>query len=629
MLRKMLNSPYFGRIDFTEDGAYDTEEIYIGAQSLFDENKMAYYVYDWRAPISGMYYDFGIGRASFTAPDGVISGLISLKRQYHIEKGELEYSFDSDITIDDEILQRELSKVSDAKIKTIIHSIQREQNRAIRCEAEHVLVFGPAGSGKTSVGLHRLAYLLYKYRGGPSGLTSSKVRIFSANEIFTSYIAGIIPELGEEDVATLDFPTLLKNYQTEARPCMDVYEQINYLATAEETASRRKWLEAKYSRGFIAFAENYIRNYSPALNEDIYFYKDIICEGQRIKELYMDRTSAGTLNTKASRVFEYAQRSYHEYFKKNRRAITALFDDLHDETYSDGDIARLYDEQKNIALADLRSRLMPGARRLYEKILRAWAKENKTSSSFAVNALRQPTLFYEDALWLFYIDLLSGRMPKEKAVRHILVDEAQDLCHLQHRILKNLFDGCHFTVLADVNQALYPDINIHDKDALAAHYGDNALVNTLTKSYRSTYQISRFAGRLLDSCDEETYFRRDGDEPYIIGTGDAVNTVTEILNGLPKEYNTVGILFSDVNKAAAFHKQIKNKAPVILIDSGDDSFQPGIMAMAVPFAKGLEFDAVICPEYGDAVFEGAMGRKLLYLICTRALHRLYLLRRSA
>lgn len=643
LLKRMLDAPYFGRIDFAEDGYDDTEAVYIGGQSLFDDRTQAYYVYDWRAPISSMYYDYGVGRASFDAPDGVVSGEITLKRQYRIEKGELIYCFDADLAIDDEILQYELSKASDAKIKTIINSIQREQNRAIRHNAENILVFGPAGSGKTSVGLHRLAYLLYRHKGS---LTSARVRIFSTNNVFATYIAGVIPALGEEDVVSLDFKALMRAYAPEGRVFLDAYEQIDCIARAHAADAlaadardaspheklRIKGIVCKYDPVFAKHIENYVRRYQPSVTEDACFNRDVICTKERIIDLYSDRTVAGNLTSKTSRVLDFIHRCYEEYFRDNKKAITAFFNDLYEDNFSDGEVRGKFDEQKSIVLNDLRARLLPDTKKLYEKALRSYAKEyglNAETVRYTLNALRRDRLLYEDALVMFYIDALTGRVKKDRNVRHILVDEAQDLSYLQHRILRHIFEGCHFTVLADINQALYPYVNLRDKETLLALYGGeaahgNTCAVELSKSYRSTYEISRFAAGLLGTYDESVFYRRFGGEPEVIACEDAAAATVNIIKGLPADYNTVGVLLSDRPKAEAFHKRLPNTLNATLINDADDGFVSGVMVMAVPFAKGLEFDAVIVPEYNNA-FDGEWGRRLLYLICTRALHRLYLL----
>ena len=609
LLKNMLDSPYFARIDFKEDGYPDTESIYIGKNSLY--NGRSFEVYDWRAPISSLYYDFGVGVASFNVShdkgENMITGQVLLKRQYRIVGGKLVYLFDSDLAIDDDILQLELSRTSDARIKTIIHTIQAEQNKAIRSPADKLLVFGPAGSGKTSVGLHRLAYLLYKYRGS---LTSAKVRIFSPSPIFASYIDGIIPELGEDAIETLDFPALLLNYGYN---CYDKFEQLDFLENKDDS-QRVQWFDIKTSGDFAKFLENFVKNYHPAF-EDIRFNRDLICSANRIESLYQNRTSAGSLSSNSARVIEYVNRAFDEYFTQNKRDIQIFFNNLEDENFSDGSIKYRFDEQKNIVMADLRNRLMPSAERLYERALRAFASKRPPR----ITALHNPEekLFFEDALALFYIDILTGRVPKDRLVKHILLDEAQDISPLQHKILQQLYSGdCHFTVLADVNQALYP-MDIHSMDELHSLYQGTEVME-LTTSYRSTCEISKFASNILGISDS-TVYSRHGEEPQLIKSTDPAVKSAEIVKGL--EYNTIGILFSTTKKARIFYDLFKKLCPQSrLIASQAEEFEPGVMIMAVPFAKGLEFDAVICPEYGDDIAD-----KVLYLICTRALHRLYLI----
>lgn len=621
-LGKMMDSPYFARIDFTEDG--ETEEIYIGRHSLFDDKARIFHIYDWRAPISSLYYDYGTGAASFIVPNtgAEISGEISLKRQYQIEKGELVYLFDNEIAIEDDILRLELSKASEAHIKTIINTIQSDQNRAIRSESNDVLVYGPAGCGKTSVGLHRLAYLLYRHR---NSLNSAKVRIFSPSAIFSSYIAGIIPELGEEDVLTLDFFTLLgsigKNSRNK-REFKNQYQMLEFLTTNPDDV-RCKWLEKKFSAEFLNELENFISKYTPTF-ESVIFYNDKICDASRLKTLYEDRTTSGNLASKTERVISYVNQCYTEYFNAYKRKITNIFNDIDDENYSDGIIRAKFEEEKNIALADIRNRSFPYGAKIYEKFLRAKSKEYGMSFTDARDALRMESLFFEDALMLFYIDLLTGRVQGEKTVKHILLDEAQDLSILHHRILRKLYPQSHFTVLADANQALFPEVNINDTESLKALY-PQAEVIPLTKSYRSTYEIMRFAAQ-----EEPNAFLRHGDEPTIKETANPIKAVLEILGGLSSDYNTVGIILPTSGEAKSFHTAFKKSfpkgntpRPLNYITSESTGFSQGIMIMAAPFAKGLEFDVVICPAYFTP--KSPREQKLFYLICTRALHQLFLL----
>lgn len=618
-LGKMMDCPYFARIDFREDGDNKTEEIYIGRHSLFDENSKAFFVYDWRAPISGLYYDYGVGTAEFTVPatGAVIGGAVSLKRQYQIEKGQLLYMFDNDLNIEDDILRRELSKASDAHIKTIINTIQAEQNRAIRSEAGDILVYGPAGSGKTSVGLHRLAYLLYRHRGS---LTSSKVRIFSPSAIFASYIEGIIPELGEEDVKTLSFPELLSGLRQKFH---SPYQQIEHICNSPDDF-RTKWLAIKYSANFLDGLEKAITGYAPTF-EDVVFYKDKVCDAGRLEALYQDRTTSGTLASKTERVLFFVNQAYMEYYKENLKNITKLFNDIHDDNFSDFEIQSKFEEEKNIVITDLRNRMLPKAARLFEKYLRSQAKAHGLPFTPAKDSLRMDLLFYEDALLLSYVDLLTGRVAGDKSVKHILLDEAQDLSVLHHRILRRLYPASRFTVLADVNQALYPEINITNNEALFALY-PKAEVIPLTKSYRSTYEIMSFAAKALGQS-EPNAFLRHGEIPSISSSEDPAATAMDILQQLPGEYNTVGILLPTIREARAFYEKLSKiykentPRPLRLIAGESLGFEPGVMIIAAPLAKGLEFDVVINPQDGQR----GIHEKLLYLIYTRALHRLYII----
>ncbi|MCL2285961.1 MAG: UvrD-helicase domain-containing protein [Firmicutes bacterium] len=627
-LKKMLNEPYFARIDFTEKGYSNTEEIYIGRYSLFDESTQTYHVYDWRAPISSLYYDYGVGSAHFVVPGtgATIEGEIALKRQYQIEKGELLYLFDNDLAIDDEILRRELSKSADASIKIIINTIQTEQNKAIRATAHNVLVHGPAGSGKTSVGLHRLAYLLYRDR---NSLTSAKVRIFSPSPIFASYIAGIIPELGEEDVQNLDFPELIKGLAKDRRPFHGLYQQIDYMVAHPQNDARNMWLTHKYTPAFLDELESYVANYTPSF-EDVMFNNDKLCSSKRLEELYEDRTASSTLKSKTDRVMSYVERTYADYFQVKHREITELFNSIHDENFSDHEIRVKFDEEKNTVIRDLRNRLRPTSSRLYGRFLKSYAYKTGLPHNLARQAIEMEKIYYEDALIMFYIDILTGQVAQDKTVRHILLDEAQDLSHVHHRILNKLYVSSNFTILADANQALYKGINLDSIDELKALY-PTAQDIPLLKSYRSTYEINAFAAQFLQTPNHNASYTRHGDRPQVIEATNPVSAVLEILQQLPDSYNTVGILLPTAGEAVKFHGQLNKAYPkssrkLQLIADENNEFAPGVMVMAVPFAKGLEFDVVICPGYGSPGFEGELGSRLMYLICTRALHRLYLIK---
>jgi DNA helicase-2/ATP-dependent DNA helicase PcrA len=275
---RMIMSPYFGRLDFLEDGEKNGEKYYIGISNLINED-YDFLVYDWRAPVSSMFYDYEIGEASYKCPEGTINGEIKLKRQYKINNSNLEYMFDSNLKIDDEILQEILSKNADNKMKAIVTTIQREQNRVIRNEEfKNLIVQGPAGSGKTSVALHRIAYLLYKYR---EKITPYNIIIFSPNEIFNDYISNVLPQLGEENM----YQTTFKEYMHKAiggqfvkENSSDMMEYILNCKKYSDYETRIKSIKFKSSVEFIDILKQYV-TYAEKMSRE---FKDIVFRGKLI-----------------------------------------------------------------------------------------------------------------------------------------------------------------------------------------------------------------------------------------------------------------------------------------------------------------------------------------------------------
>ena len=253
-LSYLKDTPYFGRIDFLEKGEHLAEEIYIGRYGFRNKKTREYEVYDWRTPIASMFYDNGIGEASYQCPVGEISGKLTCKRQYKIENGELKYCYDTNVAVQDEVLEEVLAENTDKVLRVIIDTITREQNQAIRQpHALNMIVTGPAGSGKTSVGMHRLAYLLYHNR---EYLHAEKIVVLSRNQIFSSYVSEILPELGEENVQEILFDSLVNRGISREYKKYDYYEQVEYLLKHEE-GLRRKIIELKYSENFLRYLNDY------------------------------------------------------------------------------------------------------------------------------------------------------------------------------------------------------------------------------------------------------------------------------------------------------------------------------------------------------------------------------------
>lgn len=537
-LTYLKEKPYFGRIDFVEDGSQDAEQIYIGRYGFLNKKTYDCDIYDWRSPVASMFYENGTGRSGYSCPAGEITGEVTCKRQYQIEQGELKFCYDTNTMVQDELLGQVLSENTDKVLRVIIDSITEEQSRAIRQpDSVDLLVTGPAGSGKTSVGMHRLAYLLYHNR---EFLTSEKIAVLSRNQIFASYISGILPELGEENVGDVMFDNLLdKGIPGEFRK-KSYYEQVEYLLQNTGDSLRRDAVRLKYSREFLDFVKHNIGQYRGAQKD---FEAAVEVYLQLLQEYVYNLTGNGA----AVKIYEYT------------RAV-----------------------------------------------------------------LEQKKLYYEDFVTVGYVRvLLRGIRPLEQ-ISHVVLDEAQDYCRTQLLILKTLYSKSRFTIMADINQAVCPEVSTVDAEDFAAVFGEKMKSVTLHKSYRSTAPINRFAFDILGIRDSSLYMDRPGKEPEEIRVSDKISKLTEILAKIPGE-RSAAVITCDVNSAWSLKQQLGSKGRGLqFILKPDRELEEKQVVIPVMLAKGLEFDVVILwDDRGAAYWEE--NRKMKYLMCTRALHELYVI----
>lgn len=621
-LLKMLQSPYFGRIDFATAGQPPTP-YYIGVHSLNAPGKFRPEVYDWRAPVSSMFYDYGIGAASYKSPSGEIRGDISLKRQYKIQDGRFEYMLDADVTIDDAILQRELSLHSESRLRTIISSIQREQNAAIRSgTAENLLVFGSAGSGKTSIGLHRLAWHLYQARGR---ITSGNILIFAQSNVFHSYIADIIPELGEEDVKRLSFSLLVQEQFGQRREPLDSCELTEHVLTAQGGDRRMEGVGIKYSAGFLDALQEHVAGLRFAF-EDIRVFGHTVCAGEQLARRYDADQQRHRPLVRLVRLCAFVADRLEDYFLHHTEEIKVrLLANMVDAKDVDNEYARLLQSTKDRADHRLRAAADLDAERIYRNVLVSYLDSHGFSPEVyrdTTERLDADVLPFEDALAMLYIRLLTGELELLQSIRHVLIDEAQDFCLLQHRIIQGLTANSKYTVLADEQQALFPVLNLQDQAQLRALYSGKVV--ELARSYRSTRQINDLAVQLLDRRKGD-YFHREGTKPQVWFGTDARAAIEKILT-LPtcQQSGSIGILTKTAQQARALHTLLGCK-DIGLLDRSTGAFRSGVLVLPVALAKGLEFDCVILPDCSAAAFHTPQDKRILYLMCTRALHHLFLL----
>jgi len=537
-LEYLKNNPYFGRIDFLEMGEHFAEEIYIGRYGFRNKKTREYEIYDWRTPIASMFYDSGIGEVSYRCPAGIIEGKLTCKRQYKIENGKLKFCYDTTVAVQDEVLEEVLAENTDTVLRVIIDTITREQNQAIRQPHElNMLVTGPAGSGKTSVGMHRLAYLLYHNR---ENLSAEKIVVLSRNQIFSSYVSEILPELGEENVNDVMFDSLVNRGISKEYKKHDYYEQVEYLLKHKDGGLRNKAIELKYSSQFISFLSEH-------------------------KKEFRER------HTDFDTVVEF-----------------------------------------------------------YLYLLKKYTKDdNPEIAHYTRNQIRRGKINYEDMLVVSYLRILLGAIKPMEDISHVVVDEAQDYNLLQLQIIRTLYPKAHFTILADANQAIHPLTSTTDMRKMAevfsTQYGIKEVV--LSKSYRSTAPINEFAFDIIGIHNPDLYVERDGKAPEVRVCKNQKKEVMKLLEEIPED-KSVAILTADLESARYVQQKMgtivpKTERSIQYLLKSNQYLEEKIVAMPIMLAKGLEFDVVIVWDDRDESY-WEENKNLKYLMCTRALHELYI-----
>lgn len=639
---KMLESPYFGRIDFLEDDEVDIEKCYIGLSNLTTDD-FDFLVYDWRAPISSMFYDYETGKASYECPQGVISGEINTKRQYKINKGKIEYMFDSNLSIDDEMLQELLSKSADDKMKGIVTTIQKEQNQVIRNEDyKNLIVQGAAGSGKTSVALHRIAYLLYKHK---DKITSQNIIIFSPNNIFNDYISNVLPQLGEENM----YQTTFKDYMHEKLGNRfkkeTPSEMMEYILDSNESLAYKDRIKNINFKTSIEFA-NALKEYVNYLETNKRYFEDIIVR---------DKVIISAKEIQHLFLKEFADRPFKKRLEKIKSRILFLIEPYEKawrkEIYQELESSGYYidkQEMKEESTLTVRKHLKD----VYDKISRMtyfnsvsiyrnlFKYSNKSLNrlsgqydkdfinhikTYTMENLNANNLYYEDQVAILYLKIALGEISPSSQIKYVIIDEAQDYTPLQYEIFYELFKSAKMTILGDINQSINPFMNVGDYNNIYNISKSDTCIINLTKTYRSTAEITKFARKLLPENISDEYVERHGDEPSLIDFNhkDDMNKklVEEIKNYQEKNYKSIGIITKTARETIYLYNLLQsNNIEVSSITKDDDSFTDGIVVIPSYLAKGLEFDVVFIYDASNKNYDSEDERLLLYTCCTRALH---------
>ena len=586
-LEKLKESPYFARIDFVSDGEEEADTFYIGRFGFTHDNENR--IFDWRAPVSGMFYDYDLGPAGFEAPVGWIEGELTRKRQFKIQQGIMEYAIESRTNVHDEILQKELAHTSDEKMKSIISTIQREQNVIIRNEKAHTLIIqGVAGSGKTSIALHRIAFLLYRFK---NRITAEDVTILSPNKVFADYISGVIPELGEEPICELSFRDVAGDALKEV---IAFESEKNPLENEDKAWAKRA--QFKSNLAFVGLMDQYISNITErAFDMKDYSYRGHVVQAAWIRERF---------------------NAYGKVPVKNR--LTFVAGDIREQLRS---LAGMWEEipKINEILKKLNKMLIiKDTLALYKDFYQYIDKKDMFVLS------EKDTLEWEDVFPFLYLMAAFEGIQENRLVKHLVIDEMQDYTPIQFAVL-NIMYPCQKTILGDFGQILHP-CHLHSLDEIRKICRDAQFV-ALNKSYRSTCEIMEFAKKICDQPSLEMV-ERHGELPKAVCCGNFERQLMSI-SVLIKQFEeggnaSLGIVVKTDADAKRFYELLSREHQIHLLSQDSTRFTNGVSITSIRMAKGLEFDEVIVADADNRNYVSDYDRNLLYIACTRAMHKLTL-----
>ena len=618
LLEKMIKSPYFARIDFKFDDEDEFEKIYIGRSSLRKNSYQEMYVYDWRSPIASVFYRFMTGEAFYDAPCGRVTGELNLKRQYEIKNGTLEYFFDSDVQIVDEFLRQLLSQNTTAKMKAIVETIQHEQDVVIRdMENDLLMVQGVAGSGKTSIALHRAAYLMYQ--GLQTKLSANNIMIISPNSIFEQYISNVLPELGEDNVISSVFEDILSELLNgrKIQSRNDFLE--NLIVNSKYKEISRNSIEFKTSSFFREILDQFLIDIPRQWIEfeDVYYEGKCVVSGQILKDKILGRPET-PLGIKLEQLEDY----------------------ILEQIFGTGK-GRGHKEEKNlikqeiqkfikIDIVELYKILFSNEAYFYSLLQNSNPSQNiKNIWKYTKENLEADSLYYDDAIAIAYLYLKIYGTNKYKNIKQVVIDEAQDYYPLQYEIFNLLFSNAKFTILGDMKQTLAKkeDISFYEQIQKILNKKKSSLI-MLDKSFRCTNEILNFSLKFIEQSSQIKSFNRNGDSPKVYIADNSEIFIDEIVKEIKlcqeKGFQSICLICKTEKNSTYLFNKIKHKLDIQLIKNGSASDLQGVFILPVYMSKGLEFDTVLICDADSQNYHDEDDKNLLYVACTRALHKLSL-----
>ncbi len=652
ILKKLEKNPFFARLDFQEKGEPKKETVYIGLSSFTDKNDH-FLVYDWRAPISSIYYDGKLGKVTYMTPDGEQEVDLFLKRQFLVENGKIRAYFDTQETIGDQMLLEVLDGKSSTHMKGIVKTIQKEQNKIIRdTKSKLLFVQGAAGSGKTSAILQRIAFLLYRYRGT---LTSSQVVMFSPNSLFNDYIKDVLPEMGEQNMVQMTY----KQFLARRLPNLTVESLAQQFETVVDA-------DNKNIGKFVSDVEffNIMTNYSKLLDQSGMAFKDIKFQGkvfiskEKIQEIYYSYGPQYNLGNRLDATVDRLIKLLHRKIGAEMRSkwvaerienlskeqLQALYSTA-DQEFKNGDeenrfLARkivtamlqgVYKNIKRLRFLNVAANYLNFLKAVPQITdLNKWditAEQWKNYVDNFVKSFTNKQISMNNlSPYLYLYDLVTGRHG-ELEMKFVFMDEIQDYTPFQLAYMKFKFPRARYTMLGDLNQSIFTKKNSQTllSEAQKLFDADETRVVQLVHSYRSTKQITDFTKAILTNGQKIEPFNRDGDLPNMYCAKDEQESLQQVKAQLAEndEHNfTTAIIAKTLEDAEHLHDQLKeNGVKSTLIRSENQRLAAGTIVLPSFLAKGLEFDAVIMWDASKDKFSED-EQQLVYTIASRAMHKL-------
>lgn len=659
-LNKAISIPYFARIDFKENNANNERKIYIGKTGILND-KYDVIVTDWRAPIASIYYDGQLGKVKYECPEGIIEGDLTKKRVYNIENSELKDYQDIDITTNDEFLQECLNENSEARLKNIISTIQSEQNKIIRAKiSKPLIVQGVAGSGKTTVALHRIAYLVYTYE---KEFNPNEFLIIAPNKFFLDYISNVLPDLGVDYVRQQTFEEfMLENIEgnieinTVNTELSNIVNKNGNIDLIKDSASFKSSLIFKDI--VDVFISDFLNNNLP--KEDFKVTDIIVFTNEEIKKMFMElyknnsvndskRMLSGILQKRLSNISDELIDKLTNTRKKKIEEIDQNLDEeeinkirLNIFKETEYEIQQLFKGGKKLVQDYLKNFKVEKALTLYKKLINKKEFFEKYISddlymyildNFKRN-VKLKKIEYEDLTPLFYLQNKFWGNINELNLKHIVIDEAQDLGEFQFYIFKEILKpNVSMTILGDIAQGIYSYKGTNNWQKLNQNVFDNqASIEVLKESYRTSMEIMNEANTIINKIvDNENIIlaqpiERHGDKVEHWKVDSENSKIIKICEIIKKQLEVghinIAIITKDFNESIELYKEITNYGiDVELISENLDKYTGGTIIIPSYLSKGLEFDSVIISD-SNKYSENILDTKLLYVACTRAMHTL-------